>query len=236
MSLSQNGKICTEGLTPSKSQPHHHHRHQWITWLIHIHIHHCTSTDNKGCFCPAGQNATKVCGEAEKSANKVANHSPWRSLLWDQTAATEAHRVNWIQMKQESICDCLTTSILTHMEHNLLKELLQNWRVKQSCGRIYVPNSFCQDIFFLRCKLRGRSRGRGVTWALQCGRLLMMHSLRKWRAVWQQASLHFSVCRADAGRSSALGFGFAALTDVNLFHWQRVSTWSRWIARVFSTF
>lgn len=95
MSLSQNGKICTEeGLTLSQSQPHHHHRHQWITWLIHIHIHHCTSTDNKGCFCPAGQNTTKVCGEAEKSTNKVANHSPWRSLLWDQTAATEAHRVN----------------------------------------------------------------------------------------------------------------------------------------------
>lgn len=36
------------------------------TWPIHIHIHHCTNTDNKGCFCPVGPNATKECSEAEK--------------------------------------------------------------------------------------------------------------------------------------------------------------------------
>lgn len=137
-------------------------------------------------------------------------------------------------MKQESICDCLTTSILTRMKHNLLKELLQNWRVKPKLREDLRTKFFLSGYFFFS-GVNWDGEAEAEAWPGPCsvGAATVNDAFT---AKAGEFTLQLVLFVEAQNRSSASGFGFPALTDVNLLHWQRVSSWSRWIAGVFSAF
>lgn len=114
------------------------------------------------------------------------------------------------------------------------KNYCKTEELNQSCGRVYAPNSFCQDIFFFS-DVNWDGEAEAEAWPGPCsvGAAAVNDAFT---AKAGEFTLQLVLFVEAQNRSSASGFGFPALTDVNLLHWQRVSSWSRWIAGVFSAF